>query len=68
MWDNGVGIPHENIDKIFDPFFTTKKEDKGTGLGLSITYGIVKDMLGELRVESEYGVSTRMKVILPISN
>lgn len=68
VWDNGVGIPHENIDKIFDPFFTTKKEDKGTGLGLSITYGIVKDMLGELRVESEYGVSTRMKVILPISN
>lgn len=68
VWDNGAGIPHENVDKIFDPFFTTKKEDKGTGLGLSITYGIVKDMLGELRVESEYGVDTRMKVILPISN
>jgi len=68
VWDNGVGIPHENKDKIFDPFFTTKKEDKGTGLGLSITYGIVKDMLGDLRVDSDYGESTRMEVILPISN
>jgi len=68
VWDNGIGIPHENMDKIFDPFFTTKKEDKGTGLGLSITYGIVKDMLGELHVNSERGEFTRMEVILPISN
>jgi len=68
VWDNGVGVPHDNKDKIFDPFFTTKKEDKGTGLGLSITYGIVKDMLGELRVDSREGEYTRMEVILPISN
>jgi Signal transduction histidine kinase regulating C4-dicarboxylate transport system len=68
VWDNGVGIPHESLDKIFDPFFTTKKEDKGTGLGLSITYGIVKDTLGELKVESKQNEFTRMQVILPISN
>lgn len=68
IWDNGVGIPHEYLDKIFDPFFTTKKEDKGTGLGLSITYGIVKDTLGELKVESIPNEYTRMQVILPISN
>ena len=68
VWDNGIGIPSANKDKIFDPFFTTKKEDKGTGLGLSITYGIVKDMLGELRVDSRQGEYTQMKVILPISN
>lgn len=68
VWDNGVGIPPEYLDKIFDPFFTTKKEDKGTGLGLSITYGIVKDTLGELQVESKLNEFTRMQVILPISN
>ncbi|HUW07940.1 MAG TPA: ATP-binding protein [Williamwhitmania sp.] len=68
VWDNGIGIPHEHLDKIFDPFFTTKKEDKGTGLGLSITYGIVKDMLGELWVESKPNEYTRMRVMLPISS
>jgi two-component system NtrC family sensor kinase len=62
--DNGVGIPKEHMERIFEPFFTTK-HGAGTGLGLSITYGIVKKLGGEVRVESERGQGTRFTVILP---
>ena len=54
--DNGVGIKKKDIDKIFDPFYTTKREDTGTGLGLSISYGFIKDILGEITVDSSEGV------------
>ena len=60
--DNGNGIQQENLKKIFDPFFTTKDPAKGTGLGLSIIYGIIKEMNGEISVESEVGEFTRMKI------
>lgn len=63
--DNGTGIPQKNIDNIFDPFFTTKDVESGTGLGLSITYGIIKEMKGEISVESKNNDFTRMKVALP---
>lgn len=63
--DNGTGIPKKNIDNIFDPFFTTKDVESGTGLGLSITYGIIKEMKGEISVESKSNEFTRMKVALP---
>jgi len=62
--DNGVGIPKEHMQRIFEPFFTTKRGG-GTGLGLSITYGIVKKLGGDVRVESERGKGTRFTVILP---
>jgi signal transduction histidine kinase len=65
--DNGVGIKQKDLEKIFDPFFTTKKEDKGTGLGLSISYGFIKDILGEIKVESQEGEFTRFEVIIPKS-
>lgn len=65
--DNGIGIKQSNMEKIFDPFFTTKKEDKGTGLGLSISYGFIKDILGEIKVESQEGIFTRFEVFIPKS-
>lgn len=64
--DNGNGISKMNFDKLFLPFFTTKPIGKGTGLGLSMSYDIIKAHGGELRCESEEGVSTVFTVILPI--
>jgi len=60
--DNGVGIKKKDIDKIFDPFYTTKREDTGTGLGLSISYGFIKDILGEITVDSSEGEYTCFEV------
>jgi len=65
VWDNGIGIHTENLEKIYDPFFTTKSEEKGTGLGLSIAYGFIKDILGEIRVDSEVGEFTLFEIIIP---
>ncbi len=48
--DNGPGIPEARLSEVFDPFFTTKPVGKGTGLGLYISYGLAKEMSGELRV------------------
>ena len=65
--DNGVGIKPKDMEKIFDPFYTTKKVDKGTGLGLAIAYGFVKDILGEITVESKEGEYTQFDVKVPKS-
>jgi C4-dicarboxylate-specific signal transduction histidine kinase len=63
--DNGKGISEEDMEKLFEPFFTTKSPDKGTGLGLSITYGIVKEMRGEISVQSKAGEYSKIKISLP---
>ena len=63
--DNGIGIPTKIIDKIFDPFFTTKSEEKGTGLGLSISYGFIKDILGEIKVDSVENEYTVFEISIP---
>ena len=64
--DNGIGM-EKNISKhIFDPFFTTK--DTGTGLGLSTVYGIIKQSMGTIVVDSEPGEGSTITVLLPLTN
>jgi C4-dicarboxylate-specific signal transduction histidine kinase len=63
--DNGVGISEEHIQNIFDPFFTTKDPEHGTGLGLSVSYGIIKEMRGDISVQSQSGEYTLMRISLP---
>ncbi len=63
--DNGVGIPHTDVEKVFDPFFTTKPEGEGTGLGLSIVYGIIMDHHGTIGCEDHLTQGTTIKIHLP---
>jgi signal transduction histidine kinase len=63
--DHGAGIAPEHLVKIFDPFFTTKDVDKGTGLGLAISHGIVERHQGRIEVDSEVGVGSTFRVVLP---
>lgn len=63
--DNGSGISTENLTKVFEPFFTSKPVGIGTGLGLSIVYGIIKEMKGEVSIESEKSRYTNVEILLP---
>ena len=64
--DNGTGIPEEVKEKIFNPFFTTKPSGEGTGLGLSMSHDIiVKQHGGSIDVETEAGIFTEFRILLP---
>ncbi len=64
--DNGSGIPKEDLRYIFEPFFSTKTNQGGTGLGLSITYNLIRELGGQIAVDSEVGKGTRFTVLFPL--
>ncbi|WP_245446946.1 hybrid sensor histidine kinase/response regulator [Methylobacterium sp. 17Sr1-1] len=63
--DTGAGMPPDVIARAFDPFFTTKPLGQGTGLGLSMIYGFAKQSDGHVRIYSEAGQGTTVKLYLP---
>ncbi|MDK2766780.1 MAG: response regulator [Sphingomonas sp.] len=66
--DTGTGIPADVLEKVFDPFFTTKPQGHGTGLGLSMVYGFAQQSGGAVRIHSNAGLGTSVKLYLPTTH
>ena len=64
--DDGPGMDRTVLEHAFDPFFTTRLDRGGTGLGLSVVHGLVKDLGGEIEIESSDGKGVRVEIDLPL--
>ena len=65
MTDSGVGMSPEVLDRAVEPFFTTKGPGAGSGLGLSMIFGFARQSGGHLRIDSEPGHGTTVRLYLP---
>ncbi|MBU0936751.1 MAG: response regulator [Spirochaetes bacterium] len=63
--DEGIGMTKETLKAVYDPFFTTKRSSGGTGMGMPVVSGILRELHGEIQIQSEPGKGTQVRIWLP---